>query len=104
MVGRIISPVKSSLQKKPPRRRQYIISLGMVEGLRKGDLLKVMRSDRYDTVDPERPVVIIPENAGIVKVILVKKHEAIIEVVKENKKDPIHLKDLVVMPLQLKRK
>lgn len=104
MVGRIISPTKDELKKHPPKRRRYIISLGMVEGVREGDLLKVMRSDRYDTVDPERPVVILPTEGGTVKVLKVQSHEAIVEVVKEDKDEPIKLKDLVVMPLYIDHK
>ncbi len=99
MVGRLISPTKDSLSSNPPRRRRYIMSLGMVEGAKKGDLLNILRSDRYDTVDPERPIVVLPDNGGLVKVIAVQDHEAVVEVVKESAEAPIKLRDLVVLPL-----
>ncbi len=99
IIGRIISPTKDNIATKPPKRRRYIMSLGKIEGLRPGDLLSVIRSDRYDTVDPERPVVVLPDKIGTVKVLWVQEHEAIIEVVKENKEAPIGLRDLVVMSI-----
>lgn len=99
MVGRIISPTKDSLKSSPPARRRYIMSLGKVEGIKEGNLLNVLRSDRYDTVDPERPIVVLPDRGGLVKVISVQNHEAIVEVVRESKEEPIRLRDLVIMPL-----
>lgn len=104
MVGRIISPTKDSLSSSPPGRRRYIVSLGKVEGVKVGDLLSILRSDRYDTVDPERPVVILPDRGGLVKVISVQNHEAVVEVVKESPENPIKLRDLVIMPLYTSRK
>ncbi|SMG32640.1 FlgT C-terminal domain-containing protein [Dethiosulfovibrio salsuginis] len=99
MVGRIISPTKDSLSSSPPNRRRYIVSLGRVEGVKVGDLLSILRSDRYDTVDPERPVVVLPDRGGLVKVISVQNHEAVVEVVRESQENPIKLRDLVIMPL-----
>ena len=99
MIGRIISPTKDSLSSSPPKRRRYIVSLGKIDGVKVGDLLSILRSDRYDTVDPERPVVVLPDSGGLVKVISVQNHEAVVEVVKESKDDPIKLRDLVIMPL-----
>lgn len=99
MVGRIISPTKDSLSETPPEKRRYIVSLGKVEGVKVGDLLPILRSDRYDTVDPERPIVVLPDNGGTVKVLSVLNHEAIVEVVEESENNPIKLRDLVMMPL-----
>lgn len=99
MIGRIISPTKDNLRSSPPSRRRYIVSLGKIEGIKEGDLLSILRSDRYDTVDPERPVVVLPDRGGLVKVISVQNHEAVVEVVKESKNAPIKLRDLVIMPL-----
>ena len=104
MVGRIISPTKDSLSTSPPERRRYIVSLGKVEGVKVGDLLSILRSDRYDTVDPERPVVVLPDRGGLVKVISVQNHEAVVEVVKESPETPVKLRDLVIMPLYPSRK
>ncbi len=101
MIGRIITPTKDNMTLKPPKRRRYIMSLGKIEGIRPGDLLDVIRSDRYDTVDPERPVVVLPDKIGVVKVLWIQEHEAIIEVVKEHLERPIRLRDLVVMPLYI---
>lgn len=56
------------------------MSLGKIEGVKVGDLLSILRSDRYDTVDPERPVVVLPDSGGLVKVISVQNHEAVLPV------------------------
>lgn len=91
-VGRIISPTAGSTRKK----REYIISMGREDAVRVGDVLDVVRSDTYVTVDPEHPVVVLPQTIGKVKVISVQEKDAVVRVVKDNKKEPIRLKDLVV--------
>jgi len=92
-VGRIISPAASSTR----RRREYIVSLGEMDSVSVGDVLEVIRSDTYITVDPERPVVVIPKEIGRVRVSWVQANEAIVIVTNENdKNDPIQLKDIVI--------
>ena len=92
-IGRIISPTASSTR----RNREYIISLGEMDAVSVGDVLDVIRSDTYITVDPERPVVVIPKEIGKVRVKWVQEREAIVTVTQEkDKKDPIQLKDIVV--------
>ncbi len=91
-VGRIISPTAASTRKK----REYIISMGREDAVRVGDVLDVVRSDTYVTVDPEHPVVVLPQTIGKVKVVSVQEKNAVVRVVKDSKKAPIQLKDLVV--------
>ena len=91
-VGRIISPTAGSTRKK----REYIVSIGREDALRVGDILDVVRSDTYVTVDPEHPVVVLPQVVGRVKVVSVQEKNAVVRVVRDNKKEPIQLKDLVV--------
>jgi hypothetical protein len=92
-IGRIISPTTSSTRK----RREYIVSLGEMDSVAVGDVLEVVRSDAYITVDPERPAVVIPKEIGKVKVKWVQEREAIVIVTQEkNKYEPIQLKDIVI--------
>ncbi len=96
-VGRILSPTADSKRKK----RKYIISLGSqaqgsLESVRVGEILDVIRSDTYVTVVPENPVVVLPKVIGKVKVIKVYEQNAIVQVIRDDKKEPITLKDLVV--------
>ena len=96
-VGRILAPTATSKRK----RRDYIISLGAfangaLDGVRVGEVLDVIRSDTYVTVVPEDPVVVLPKVIGKVKVIKVYEDNAIVRVIKDNRKEPITLKDLVV--------
>ncbi|MCL1874929.1 MAG: hypothetical protein FWF87_01565 [Synergistaceae bacterium] len=92
-IGRIISPTESSTRK----RREYIVSLGEMDAVSVGDVLEVVRSDSYITVDPDRPVVVLPKEIGRVKVKWVQEREAIVTVTQEkNKNDPIQLKDIVI--------
>ena len=91
-VGRIISPTANSKR----RRREYIISLGRQDSIQVGDLLDVVRSDTYVTVDPEHPVVVLPKTIGKVKVVSVQEKNAVVRVVKDNRKEPIQLKDIVI--------
>jgi hypothetical protein len=92
-VGRIISPTAKSTR----RRREYIISLGNMDSVQVGDVLDVVRSDTYVTVDPERPVVLIPNVVGKVRVTWAQAHEAIVVVIQDkDRRNPIQLKDLVV--------
>jgi hypothetical protein len=73
-IGRIISPIAESKRK----RREYIISLGEMDSVSVGETLQVVRSDTYITVDPDRPVVVIPKEIGKVKVKWVQANEAIV--------------------------
>ena len=104
-IGRILAPTATATRKK----RDYIISLGglangALEGVRVGEVLNVMRSDTYVTVDPENPVVVLPKVVGKVKVIKVYDDNAIVRVVSDNKKEPITLKDIVVKQSGLTRR
>lgn len=91
-VGRIISPTAKSKR----RRREFIISIGRQDALRVGDVLDVVRGDTYVTVDPENPVVVLQNTIGKVKVLSVQEKNAVVQVVKDNRKEPIQLKDVVV--------
>ena len=91
-VGRIISPTAGSRR----RRREFIISIGRQDALRVGDVLDVVRGDTYVTVDPENPVVVLQNTIGKVKVVSVQEKNAVVRVVKDNRKDPIQLKDTVI--------
>lgn len=96
-VGRILAPTATSTRK----RRDYIISLGRfangaLDGVRVGEVLDVMRADTYVTVVPSDPVVVLPKVIGKVKVIKVYDDNAVVRVIKDNKKEPVTLKDIVV--------
>ncbi|MBQ7559690.1 MAG: hypothetical protein IJT20_05540 [Synergistaceae bacterium] len=96
-VGRILAPTATATKKK----RDYIISLGSVANgaldyVRVGEVLDVVRADTYVTVVPENPVVVLPKVVGKVKVIKVYDDNAIVRVIKDNKKEPVTLKDIVV--------
>lgn len=96
-VGRILAPTSTSTRK----RRDYIISLGRfangnLDAVRVGEVLDVIRSDTYITVDPDNPVAILPKTIGKVKVIKVYDDNAIVRVIKDNRKEPVTLQDLVV--------
>ena len=96
-VGRILAPTATSTRK----RREYIISLGRfangaLDGVKVGEVLDVVRADTYVTVVPSDPVVVLPKVVGKVKVIKVYDDNAIVRVVKDNKSEPVTLKDIVV--------
>ncbi|MBR1657682.1 MAG: hypothetical protein IJ697_04360 [Synergistaceae bacterium] len=96
-IGRILAPTSTATRKK----RDYIISLGKFadgsnDGVRVGEVLDVVRADTYVTVVPEEPVVVLPKVIGKVKVIKVYEDNAIVRVIRDTKKEPITLKDLVV--------
>ena len=92
-IGRIISPTANSTR----RRREYIISLGEMDSVSVGDVLDVVKSDTYITVDPERQAVVIPKEIGKVRVMWVQAREAVVVVTNEkDRNDPIQLKDIVV--------
>lgn len=96
-IGRILAPTATSTRK----RRDYIISLGSqaqgaLDAVRVGEILDVIRSDTYVTVVPDNPVVVLPKVIGKVKVIKVYEQNAVVRVVRDNKSEPITLKDLVM--------
>ena len=96
-IGRILAPTATATK----RKRDYIISLGRIpngsnDGVKVGEILDVVRADTYVTVVPENPVVVLPKVVGKVKVIKVYEDNAIVRVVRDNKKEPVTLKDLVV--------
>ena len=96
-IGRILAPTATSTRK----RRDYIISLGKfangsLDGVKVGEILDVVRADTYVTVVPEDPVVVLPNVIGKVKVIKVYEDNAVVRVIKDNKKEPVTLKDLVM--------
>ncbi|MBR1673166.1 MAG: hypothetical protein IJ702_09580 [Fretibacterium sp.] len=103
-VGRILAPTAKSTR----RRREYIISLGSqatpgADAVKVGDVLDVVRSDTYVTVVPDDPVVVLPEVIGQVKVIKVYEKNAVVRVIKDNKKEPITLKDIVIKKTAISR-
>ena len=100
VMGRIVSPTADATKKK----REYIITLGRENSLLEGDTLQVVRSDKYVTVDPENPVIILPRVVGNVKVTFVKQSEAVVRLVNEDPRNPVQLNDLVAMPLYGPRK
>ncbi len=96
-VGRILAPTATATKKK----RDYIISLGRYadgakDSVKVGEVLNVMRADTYVTVVPEDPVVVLPKVVGKVKVIKVYDDNAVVRVVKDDKKEPVTLQDIVV--------
>ena len=96
-VGRILAPTATSTRK----RREYIISLGRfadgaLDGVKVGEVLDVVRADTYVTVVPSDPVVVLPKVVGKVKVIKVYDDNAVVRVVKDNRSEPVTLKDIVV--------
>lgn len=96
-VGRILAPTAASKRHK----REYIISLGSqarpgMDAVKTGDILDVVRADTYVTVDPENPIAVLPNKIGQVKVIKVYEQNAIVRVIKDNKKEPITLEDIVI--------
>ncbi|MDR1377185.1 MAG: hypothetical protein LBJ22_06710 [Synergistaceae bacterium] len=91
-VGRIISPTANSKR----RRREYVVSIGREDTLKVGDILEVVRSDTYITVDPENPAAVVPASIGKVKVLSVQERTAVVQVIQDNRKEPIQLQDLVM--------
>jgi hypothetical protein len=91
-VGRIVSPTANSKRK----RREYVISIGREDALKTGDILEVVRGDTYITVDPENPAAVVPTSIGKVKVLSVQERTAVVQVIQDNKKEPIQLRDLVM--------
>ena len=91
-VGRIISPTADSTR----RSRRFIISKGREAALRIGDILEVVRSDTYVTVDPENPIAVIPNTVGRVRVIDLQERTAVVQVIQDNRREPIQLMDLVM--------
>ena len=96
-VGRILAPTATSTR----RKRDYIISLGRyangaLDSVKVGEVLDVVRADTYVTVVPSDPVVVLPKVVGKVKVIKVYDDNAIVRVVKDNRSEPVTLKDIVV--------
>jgi hypothetical protein len=91
-VGRIISPTADSTR----RKREYVISIGREDALRVGDVLDVVRSDTYVSVDPENPVAVVPKSVGKVRVTALQERTAVVRVIKDDKKEPIQLTDLVM--------
>ena len=74
-----------------------------MDAVRVGDVLDVIRADTYVTVDPENPVAVLPEKIGQVKVIKVYDNNAVVRVIKDNKKEPITLEDIVIKKTQVTR-
>ena len=91
-MGRIISPTANSTRK----RREYIISIGREDALQVGDILEVVRSDTYVSVDPENPIAVIPMSIGKVRVTALQERTSVVRVIQDNKKEPIQLTDLVM--------
>ena len=100
VMGRLAAPTADSTRKK----REYIITLGREDSLVVGDTLQVVRSDKYVTVDPENPVIILPRVVGNVRVTFIKQSEAVVRLVNEDPRNPVQLNDLVAMPLYGPRK
>ena len=104
-IGRILAPTADSKR----HRRDYIISLGKyangaLDGVRVGEVLDVVRADTYVTVVPENPVVVLPKVIGKVKVIKVYEDNAIVRVIRDNRKEPVTLKDIVIKRTGITRK
>ena len=75
---------------------------GMV-AVRVGEILDVVRPDTYVTVDPENPIAVLPNRIGQVKVIKVYDQNAVVRVIKDSKKEPITLEDIVIKTTQVTR-
>ncbi|MBR1603111.1 MAG: hypothetical protein IJ667_06705 [Synergistaceae bacterium] len=103
-IGRIISPYAKTKR----HRREYIISLGSqarpgMVAVSVGEILDVVRPDTYVTVDPENPIAVLPNKIGQVKVIKVYDQNAVVRVIKDSKKEPITLEDIVIKTTQITR-
>ena len=72
--------------------------------MRVGEVLDVVRADTYVTVVPENPVVVLPKVIGKVKVIKVYEDNAIVRVIRDNRKEPVTLKDIVIKRTGITRK
>lgn len=96
-IGRILAPTATSKR----NRREYIISLGKfakgsLDAVHVGEVLDVVRADTYVTVVPDDPVVVLPKVIGKVKVIKVYEDNAIVRVIRDNRSEPVTLKDIVI--------
>ncbi|KUK14602.1 MAG: hypothetical protein H5T91_08260 [Synergistetes bacterium] len=81
--------------------KRFLINLGEEDGLRKNDTLYLIRAQTVKTIDPERPVVLIPQRIFDLQVKELKPHEAIVEIVKvrDSEAEPPKEGDIVERPL-----
>lgn len=81
--------------------RRFLINLGEEDGLRKNDTLYLIRAQSVKTIDPKRPVVLIPQRSFDLQVKELKAHEAIVEVirVRDSEAEPPKEGDVVERPL-----
>ncbi|MCS7234159.1 MAG: hypothetical protein N3C62_06415 [Synergistetes bacterium] len=81
--------------------KRFLINLGEEDGLRKNDTLYLIRSKSVKTIDPKRPVVLIPQRLFDLQVKELKAHEAIVEIirVRDSEADPPKEGDIVERPL-----
>lgn len=80
-------------------RRKYLITLGRNDSLREGDILAVVKSEAVRTQDPENPVIVFPQVFAKVRVIFLKAHDGVVELVDKAKNVPIEPGDVVTTPL-----
>jgi hypothetical protein len=90
--GSLTVPVKK-------RDKIYHVNIGRNESVKDGDILAVVRSSSVRTIAPETPEMHFPQVVGRVRVLFVKEHDAVVEVVKESASAPIQLGDSVSAPL-----
>ncbi len=97
--GRIIAKLKDNRKRYGNQYKdEFVINVGKYEGIKEGDILEVVYFQNVLTEDPSHKVVVIPRKKGKVRVILVKRHESVVEVVEEKDKDknPIKVGDVVI--------
>lgn len=80
---------------------KFLINLGEKDGLRKNDILYLVRAQSVKTIDPKRPIVLIPQRLFDLQVKELKAHEAIVEVirVRDGEAEPPKEGDVVERPL-----
>jgi len=90
--GRIIAKIDE---------KRFLINLGEEDGLRKNDTLYLIRAQSIKTIDPKRPMVLIPQHPFDLQVKELKPHESIVEIVRirDSEAEPPKEGDVVERPL-----
>ncbi len=81
--------------------KRFLINLGEEDGLRKNDTLYLIRAQKIKTIDPKRPIVLLPQRVFDLQVKELKAQEAVVELisVKDSEAEPPREGDIVERPL-----
>lgn len=81
--------------------KRFLINLGEEDGLRKNDTLYLVRAQSVKTIDPQRPLVLIPQRLFDLQVKELKANEAIVELIRirDSEAEPPREGDVVERPL-----